>query len=885
MNRKEAEQALETDGRKGLSEQEVLHRLAVYGKNEIQQKNRKKSWLMVFFAQFQDFMVLLLLGAAAISVVVSYGSGEKDFLDAAIIIGIVVLNAILGTVQEGRAEKALEALQKLSAPKARVLREGKERMIPSAQVVVGDILLLGAGDYICADGRVWEGNGLKTEESAVTGESMAVEKDADAVFSKDTSLGDRKNMVLSGGYVLAGKGRAIVTATGMKTEVGRIAAMLEDEENGATPLQKKLGQTGKLLGIVALLICTVIFCMGLLQQKPPFQMFMTSVSLAVAAIPEGLPAIVTIVLAMGMQRLSKKRTIVRRLPAVETLGSAEVICSDKTGTLTQNRMKVVEVANGKGKADASDTQEIFHFFTLCNDCDEEKGKFFGEPTEKALLEGAVYYGIDIHTLREEMPRIGEIPFSSARKRMTTLHRTQDGGWVSVTKGAPDLLLEHCRYMVEGQRQVVFDRGKKSAVQMYNGEMAARALRVVAVAFRLWEEKPPVDAEALEEDMVFVGMAGMVDPPRPEAKDAVRLCKEAGIRPVMITGDHVLTAEAIAEQLGIREKGDISVTGQELEKMSQEELEKSVKDCSVFARVAPEQKVRIVKAFQKGNHVVAMTGDGVNDAPALKVADIGCAMGKSGTEVAKGASDLILTDDNFATIVTAVQEGRGIYDNIQRAVHFLLSSNIGEILTIFAAMLLGWSSPLLPIQLLWVNLVTDSLPAMALGMEPAEKNIMTRPPRKQGRSLFSDGMGSKIVLEGMMIGMLALLAFGMGHIYFDGEGTYGVGRTMAFAVLSLSQLAHAFNMRGEQSLLQIPCWSNPWIWAALGIGILLQMGVLMIPALARIFCVTPLSGLQWLMTAGLAFAPIPIVEMEKALTIRREKRKSGKEHLQTANNNT
>ncbi len=873
IKRKEAERILQTDGEKGLSEQEAAHRLSTHGKNEIRQKNGKKSLVRRFFAQFQDFMVLLLLGAAAISVVASYGNGEKDFLDAAIIIGIVVCNAVLGTVQESRAEKALEALQNLSAPKARVLREGKEKTVPSTDVALGDILLLEAGDCICADGRVLESVGLKTEESAVTGESMAVEKDGNAVFPSDTPLGDRTNMVLSGGYVLAGKGRAVVTAVGMETEVGRIASMLEGESDRETPLQKKLGQTGKILGIAAILICTVIFCMGLLQAKPPFQMFMTAVSLAVAAIPEGLPAIVTIVLAVGMQRLSKKRTIVRRLPAVETLGSAEIICSDKTGTLTQNRMKVVETADGRGQAGKDATEEIFHFFALCNDCTEEKGKIYGEPTEKALLEGAVQRGIDVGSLRKEMPRIGEIPFSSERKRMTTLHRLPEGGWVSVTKGAPDLLLERCRYVVEGERQVVLDKGRKSAIQMYNGEMAARALRVVAVAFRLWEEKPPIKEDVLEKDLVFLGMAGMADPPRPEAKEAVRLCKKAGISPVMITGDHVLTAEAVAEELGIRKKGDISITGQELSKMSQEELEAAISHCSVFARVAPEHKVRIVKAFQKGGHVVAMTGDGVNDAPALKVADIGCAMGKSGTDVAKGASDLILTDDNFATIVSAVEEGRGIYDNIRKAVHFLLSSNIGEIMTIFVAMVLGWAAPLLPIQLLWVNLVTDSLPAIALGMEPVEKNSMCRPPRKQEQSLFAGGMGSKILLEGMMIGMLALLAFGIGYIYFDEKGSYIIGQTMAFAVLSLSQLVHAFNMRGEQSLLRIPLWSNPFLWISFGIGVFLQTEVIMQPALAEIFRVMPLSSVQWLITAGLALAPIPIVELEKALTAKREHREA------------
>ncbi|MBQ5588785.1 MAG: cation-translocating P-type ATPase, partial [Anaerotignum sp.] len=520
----------------------------------------------------------------------------------------------------------------------------------------------------------------------------------------------------------------------------------------------------------------------------------------VAAIPEGLPAIVTIVLAIGMQRMSKKNTIIRRLPAVETLGGAEVICSDKTGTLTQNRMKVTKLA-ALGK-DLEKNEEkrrfILTLFALCNDAKREGTRIIAEPTEKALAEAAEEGGVSLKGLWQEMPRTGEVPFSSERKLMTTVHQSGEK-WISVTKGAPDILLEKCSRCLEGKWQVSFDNRRKSEARLKNGEMAANALRVVAVAFREWEEEPLFfTAEALEQDLVFAGMAGMIDPPRPEAKEAVETCKKAGIRPVMITGDHALTAQAIAAQLGIYETGDRIITGQELEQMKEAELSKAVENCTVFARVSPEHKVRIVKAFQKDGKVVAMTGDGVNDAPALKAADIGCAMGKNGTEVAKGAADMVLMDDNFATIVEAVREGRGIYDNIRKAVHFLLSSNIGEIITIFVAMVLGWATPLLPIQLLWVNLVTDSLPAIALGLDPVEKDSMERQPRKD-TSLFGGGMGSRIAVEGMMIGMLALIAFGIGHIYFDGGKEYITGRTMAFAVLSLSQLVHAFNMRTEHSL--------------------------------------------------------------------------------------
>lgn len=865
METKEAARRLETDEKQGLTSQMAAERLAQKGRNELAETDGKKSLFWRFLAQFDDFMILLLLGAAVVSVVISRLSGENDVLDAVMILGIVVLNAALGLFQESKAEKALEALKKMAAPHARVVRDGIVREIPAAEVVLGDLLLLETGDAVCADGRVVESRSLKTEESALTGEALPVEKTTAGGLPEETATGDRKNMVLAGGYVVYGKGKVLVTATGMDTEMGRIAAMLSHTSDSMTPLQKKLEQTGKQLGIGALAICALIFCMGILQEKPPFSMFMTAVSLAVAAIPEGLPAIVTIVLAMGTSRMSEKHTIVRRLSAVETLGGAQVICSDKTGTLTQNRMQVTTWTDYSHREPKNEDlrETVANLFALCNDCNVSDGNLQGEPTEKALGEYAQNMGIDFTALRRDMPRVGEISFSSARKRMTTLHKTEDG-WISVTKGAPDILLEKCAFCMEGSGQVPFDSRRKSMARMVNGEMAAQALRVVAVAFRQWSEKPPLTEEALERNLVFAGMAGMVDPPRPEVKEAVHLCRQAGIRPVMITGDHVLTAEAIGKELGIYQKGDCAVTGAELDKMSDKELETAAETCTVFARVAPEHKVRIVKVFQKRGNVVAMTGDGVNDAPALKTADIGCAMGKSGTEVAKGASDLILTDDNFATIVEAVREGRGIYDNIRKAVHFLLSSNIGEILTIFVAMLLGWAAPLLPIQLLWVNLVTDSLPAIALGMEPAEENIMERPPRKNIGSLFGDGLGGRILLEGVMIGVLALLAFGIGHVYFDQENGYAVGRTMAFAVLSLSQLVHAFNMRGEGSLGKLPFCSNKWLLMAFVVGVVLQCVVIMMPPLAGIFQVVPLNGEQWLLTAALALAPLPLVELEKAI---------------------
>lgn len=859
---KSVEKELSTSTYQGLQEGQAQQRLEKDGENVLKQNDGRRNFLFRFLAQFNDFMILLLLGAAGISFLMSYLSGEKEYIDSVIIVAIVVVNNLLGVIQESKAHKALEALKGLSAPKAIVLRDGKRREIPAAQVVPGDVLLLEAGGYICADGRIVESKGLKTEESAITGEAMGVEKDT-LLYPEHTALGDRKNMVLSGSYALSGSGRAVVTATGMQTEIGRIAGLLSEQEEQETPLQKKLDSAGKMLGLGALGICAIIFVMGILRHQPPFTMFMTSVSLAVAAIPEGLPAIVTIVLAIGTQRMSKKNTIIRRLPAVETLGGAEIICSDKTGTLTQNRMKVVQMSGYRKKMGEKELAFLANLFALCNNCRIEGGKPKGEPTEVALAEAAKDAGISLEQAEKAMPRVGEIPFSSERKLMTTVHALEDGTWISVTKGAPDILLEQCITCVDEGRHVPFDSSKKSRTRVRNGEMAAGALRVIAVAFRHWKELPKkFTPENMEQDLIFAGMAGMIDPPRPEAARAVEICKKAGIRPVMITGDHVLTAQAIAQELGIYSRGDSCITGQELAKMTDEELEEAVEQCTVFARVAPEHKVRIVRAFQKDGRVVAMTGDGVNDAPALKAADIGCAMGRSGTEVAKGAADMILTDDNFATIVDAVREGRGIYDNIRKAILFLLSSNIGEIITIFVAMCFGWASPLLPIQLLWVNLVTDSLPAIALGMDPVEEDCMSRAPRKRATSLFGDGMGEKILFEGMMIGFLALLAFGIGHIYFDKYDQHIVGRTMCFAVLSISQLVHAFNVQTEHSLLEVSPVRNPWLIGAFCIGLFLQTIVIMSERLAGVFKVCLLNEVQWLIVAALAAAPLLIVELEK-----------------------
>lgn len=859
-------QELNTDVKKGLSSAQARKRLEQYGKNQLEE-GKKKSLLRKFLEQFSDFMVIVLLFAAGVSFVTSIYSGDGDLVDPVIILLIVIVNALIGVAQENKAERAIDALKKLSAPNAKVLREGMRVTVPTADLVPGDILYLEAGDLVPADARLLSSSNLKAEESSLTGESVPTEKDDRLKLPEKAAVGDRRNMVFAMSVITSGHAQAVVTQTGMDTQVGHIAHMINNEETPQTPLQVRLAKTGRILGYGALIICGIIFIMGMLEHVPILDSFMLSVSLAVAAIPEGLPAIVTIVLSIGVQRMAKSNAIIRRLPAVETLGSATVICSDKTGTLTQNRMTVTKVCTPDGPAAMSsmDAVELMTFSSLCNNSRLEgargKWKAQGEPTENALVVASAEQGHTKTELDRQYPRVMEIPFDSARKLMTTVHRMPGGGYMQITKGAPDVLLKSCTQVRIHGHNTAMAESKKSAVIGMNDEMARASLRVIAVACR--DITSPQDAK--ESGLSFCGLLGMIDPPRREAKHAVSTCKDAGIIPVMITGDHVITANAIAKELGILTPGMESMTGQELDSLSDQELEKKIATCRVFARVSPAHKVRIVKAFQARGEVVSMTGDGVNDAPALKAADIGCAMGKSGTDVAKGASDMILTDDNFATIVRAVSEGRGIYENIKKAIHFLLSCNIGEILVIFAASVMHIPTPLLPIQLLWVNLVTDALPAMALGVEKVDSDIMKRKPIPQKQSLFAGGMGIDIAFEGMMIGALALLSFVIGRSFFDTGGASAVGRTMAFAVLSLSELIHAFNMRTEGSVFRIGLFSNTKMVLAFAVCALLQILVITIAPLGAIFKTIPLSFMQWGIVALLSLAPLVIMECAKAIS--------------------
>lgn len=847
---------LDTDPDQGLSQGEGARRLAGYGENKLE-KAKPPGLLRQVLAQLRDPMILVLLAAAALSF---FAGGGQDWLDTAIILLIVVFNTVISVSQEDNARKALEALEKLAAPRARVLREGVERRLESTHLVPGDILLLEAGDYVPADGRILWAAGLQTDESAMTGESLPVHKRAGDGLPPDTPLAERKNMVIGGTVVTGGRAKVVVTATGMQTEMGKIAGLLLRQGQGETPLQRKMKEVSRVLSLVCVGVCAVMFGVGMLQHRDILDMFLTAVALAVAAIPEGLPAIVTIVLAVGVGRMARRNAIIKRLPAVETLGCASVICSDKTGTLTKNQMTVLEVWTPA----PAHRDRALTLGTLCGDAQEGPGGYIGDPTETAIAQAAAQAGLEKAALERDMPRRGEAPFDSVRKRMATCHALPNGEALVAVKGAPEAVLARCTHLLGAQGPRPLTDGDRRRIAQVGGDLAGQALRVLAVAQRLQPALPKsMAAEGLEAELTFVGLIGMMDPPRPEVRQAVDRCAGAGIRPVMITGDHKDTAVAIAKQLNLYRPGDKAIDGAGLDFLPQETLEEEIEAFSVYARVTPEHKMRIVQAWQRRGHVVAMTGDGVNDAPALKAADIGCAMGKTGTDVAKGAADMILTDDNFATVVAAVEQGRGIYANIRKAIHYLLSCNIGEILTIFLATLLPVSqAPLSPVQLLWLNLVTDSLPALALGMEPVEKTAMTQPPRGKEEPLFSKAFSRRLAWQGALVGGITLLAYGLG---FHLTGTFAVANTMAFATLTFSQLFHAFDVRSETTpLFRLGVLSNKAMNKAFLAGAALQAAVLLAPPLQGAFSVVPLALEQWGMVLALALTPLVVCEAAKLL---------------------
>ena len=892
---KEVEKELETDLEKGLSKEKVEERQEKYGFNELQQI-AKKSIIQRFLEQFKDFSIIVLIIAAIVSGIVGVAQGE-GITDTIIILIVVIVNAIIGVAQESKAEKSLEALQKLSDHASKVIRNGNMEVVPAKELVPGDIVVLDTGDYIPADLRIIEAVNLKTQESSLTGESVPVEKISEIIEEQEIGIGDRKNMLFSSSLVTYGRGKGIVVETGMTTEVGKIAGMINSTEKQQTPLQQKLDKLGKTLGIAALVICAVIFILGILQGKEIISMFMTAVSLAVAAIPEGLVAVSTIVLAIGVQKMVKKNAIVKRLPAVETLGSATVICSDKTGTLTQNKMTVEKIFWNDATREASNISDdeideeltkLVYANMLCNDTKiSSDGTLTGDPTETALVDMGFKLNFD-PSIYDRMERVEEIPFDSDRKLMTTVNKVGDK-YVVYTKGGIDEILKRCNsYEIGGQISEELE-SYINKIRQENEKMAQNALRVLGCAYKEIDHIPTKEEmKTIENDLIFIGMVGMIDPPREEAKLAVEKCKTAGIKTVMITGDHKITAIAIAKKLGILENDDEAITGLELEQMTDEELEKNVRHYSVYARVSPEHKVRIVKAWQKNGEVVAMTGDGVNDSPALKKADIGCAMGIVGTDVAKEAADVILTDDNFATVVSAVEEGRKIYDNILKVIQFLLSSNIGEVVVLFFATLLTplfskWFGItdingleiLLPIHILWINLVTDSLPALALAFDPANSDIMQRKPIKPGKGIFTKGMTWRVVYQGIMIGGLTLAAFmiglattkePIGTLTLD-QSKIEVGQTMAFVTLALSELVHVFNVRdNKKSIFKTGIFNNMKLIGAIIISAVLMFVILLIPGLREIFSIPVLPKENIIELICLVLAPIVIVEIFKLLKI-------------------
>lgn len=864
LNLSEVKQKLKTNYQYGLTNEEVDKRFQECGENKLEDKP-KESLVVKFFKQFNDFMIIILIIAAIVSALIEKMQGSNDYLDSIIIIAIVVFNAIMGIIQEAKAEKSLEALKKMTAPVVKVRREGRIRQIKSNELVPGDIVILEAGNFVPADCRLISSYNLKAEESSLTGETVPVEKNASIILEEKTGIGDCFNMVFATTVIVNGHGEAVVTETGMNTKVGKIAKMIITNEAPETPIQRKLSEVGKTLGLACLGICALIFFIGIIKRIPPIEMFMTSVGLAVAAIPEGLPAIVTIVLSIGVTKMAKKNSIIRKLPAVETLGSSSVICSDKTGTLTQNKMQVVEVLtpninsaiNKKEKSNLT-----IELATMCTDVeisyDDGKANVSGDPTEVAIVEECYKLGVTKKSLYNQFERVGDIPFDSSRKMMTTIHKIGDRYRI-ITKGAPDILIKKCsKYYLNDQ---ISSLGTSiiRLIEQQNEKMAEKALRVIAVAYKDVDALPiKLESNYVENDLIFTGLIGMIDPPREGVKEAIATCRKAGIKTVMITGDHITTANAIATELGILKKNDLSITGAELDRLPKTEFKNNIMKYSVFARVTPEHKVEIVKAFQGTGAVVAMTGDGVNDAPALKNADIGIAMGQNGTDVAKNAADMVLTDDNFVTIVEAVKYGRTIFNNIKKAIHFLIATNVGEIVTIFLGLLIGMRSPLLAIQLLWINLITDSLPAIALGLENPEKNIMSEKPRNPKKSIFSDGLWGRIIVEGSMIGILNLLAFTIGKSYYGLE----VGRTMAFISLGLSELIHSFNIRSEESIFKAGLFENKYLIMAFLGGAFLQTIVAVVPQFAQIFKLTNLTGKQWLYTIGISFTPIILIEIQK-----------------------